>query len=163
MESDIRSLTRGSSTGLYRGVSARKEKSSSKHSRCIMMVEFLSEYRCPFSPPANNRLPILAAEPIQNVCTGVLIYCIVSYIARPAVTTPPGELMYSLIGRDESSASRNRSCAVRRVEVWSWTWNCHEFSKLGEGRVPSFGILRIAWKPELEGFTHWSKEDDPFL
>lgn len=29
-----------------------------------------------------------------QVATGALMYCIVSYIARPAVTLPPGELMY---------------------------------------------------------------------
>jgi hypothetical protein len=64
---------------------------------------------------------MLAAIPMQNVCTGAVMYCIVSYIARPAETDPPGELMYSLIGLRESSASRKRSWAVRSVEVWSWT------------------------------------------
>lgn len=89
--------------------------------RCIMTVLFRNAYLFPFSPPANNRLPILAAIPIPNVCTGHDIYCIVSYIARPALTLPPGELMYSLIGRVASSASRKRSWAVRSVEGRSET------------------------------------------
>lgn len=77
--------------------------------RCIITVEFFNANRCPFSPPANNKLPILAAMPIQKVCTGAAIYCIVSYIAKPAETDPPGEFMYSLMGLRESSASRKRS------------------------------------------------------
>lgn len=46
----------------------------------------------------------------------------VSYIPKPAVTLPPGELMYSLIGFSASSASRKRSWAVRSVDIWSATW-----------------------------------------
>jgi hypothetical protein len=30
---------------------------------------------------------------MQSVCTGALMYRMVSYIAKPLVTTPPGELM----------------------------------------------------------------------
>jgi len=33
------------------------------------------------------------AVPKHKVCTGALICCIVSYMASPLVTTPPGELM----------------------------------------------------------------------
>jgi hypothetical protein len=91
------------------------------NSRWIMTVEFFNAYLCPFSPPASNRLPILAAMPRQNVCTGAEMYCMVSYIASPALTDPPGELMYSLMGFRESSASRKSSCAVSSVEVWSCT------------------------------------------
>lgn len=40
----------------------------------------------------------------------------VSYIAKPAVTLPPGEFMYRWIGFDVSSASRNKSWATRRAE-----------------------------------------------
>ena len=36
----------------------------------------------------------------------------VSYMAKPAVTLPPGELIYRWIGFDVSSASRKRSCAT---------------------------------------------------
>jgi hypothetical protein len=46
----------------------------------------------------------------------------VSYIPNPAVTLPPGELIYSLIGFSASSASRNKSCAVRSVDIWSATY-----------------------------------------
>ena len=42
--------------------------------RCIITLLFLSAYRCPFSPPANNKDPILAAWPKQNVCTGEEMY-----------------------------------------------------------------------------------------
>src|SRR5574342_309634 len=34
-------------------------------------------------------------------------------MASPAETTPPGELMYRLMSRSGSSASRNRSWAIR--------------------------------------------------
>ena len=40
---------------------------------------------------------MLAAWPMQIVLTGALRYCIVSKMARPLVTTPPGELMYSMM------------------------------------------------------------------
>jgi hypothetical protein len=43
---------------------------------------------------ASRKLPIEAAWPMQTVPTRGRIYCIVSWIAMPAVTTPPGELMY---------------------------------------------------------------------
>ena len=34
-----------------------------------------------------------AAWPMHTVLTGLRMYCMVSYIARPAETTPPGLLM----------------------------------------------------------------------
>ena len=40
------------------------------------------------SPP--RKLPIEAAWPMHTVETRGLIYCMVSWIAMPAVTTPPG-------------------------------------------------------------------------
>jgi len=40
----------------------------------------------------------------------------VSYIASPAVTLPPGELIYRWIGFEESSASKNKSWATMSVE-----------------------------------------------
>ena len=89
-----------------------------------MTEPFFNTYRCPFSPPASNRLPMEAAWPIQKVWTGDWIYCIVSYIASPAVTDPPGELMYNLIGSVGFSASRNKSWAVRSVDGMSDT--CHQ-------------------------------------
>ena len=50
------------------------------------------------------------------------MYCIVSWIAMPAVTTPPGELIYMLIGLDGFSLSRNSSCAVISEAMPSSTW-----------------------------------------
>lgn len=49
------------------------------------------------------------------------MYCIVSYIARPAVTLPPGELIYKFIGFCGFSASRKSSCATTLAEVISST------------------------------------------
>jgi hypothetical protein len=43
----------------------------------------------------------------------------VSWIARPAVTTPPGELMYIEMSFFGFSASRNRSWAVMSEAIWS--------------------------------------------
>ena len=40
---------------------------------------------------------MLAARPTQMVETGAFMCCIVSYIAKPAVTELPGELMYKEI------------------------------------------------------------------
>ena len=50
--------------------------------------------------------------PMHVVCTGALMNCMVSYMARPADTLPPGELMYRWIGFSGLSASRNSSCAM---------------------------------------------------
>ncbi len=48
------------------------------------------------------------------------MYCIVSYIDRPAVTTPPGLLMYIEISFFGFSASRKSSCATTSVDMPSW-------------------------------------------
>ena len=42
---------------------------------------------------------MLAACPTHTVETRGLMYCMVSWIAMPAVTTPPGELMYIEMSR----------------------------------------------------------------
>ena len=60
----------------------------------IMIRALVSATRMPGSPAASRKLPIEAAWPMQTVPTRGRIYCIVSWIAMPAVTTPPGELMY---------------------------------------------------------------------
>ena len=49
--------------------------------------------RLPLAPAVSSSEPIDAAWPMQSVLTGRRMYCMVSYIARPAVTTPPGLLM----------------------------------------------------------------------
>ncbi len=54
---------------------------------------------------------------MHSVDTGGRMNCIVSYIARPEVTTPPGELMYIEISFFGFSASRNSSCATTSVDM----------------------------------------------
>ena len=49
------------------------------------------------------------------------MYSIVSRIANPADTDPPGELIYRSIGFSGLSASRKRSCAVMMAETSSVT------------------------------------------
>gem|GEM_PF-2486013 len=56
--------------------------------------------------------PIDADSPIETVVTGQEIYCIVSYIANPAVTCHPGVFTYKVIGAFESCFSRNNNCAI---------------------------------------------------
>lgn len=62
-----------------------------------MMRELGRDCLCPFSPAANSKDAIDAAWPQHKVLMGFRMYCMVSYIASPAVTAPPGELMYMLI------------------------------------------------------------------
>ena len=59
------------------------------------MSAFGSAYLFPFAPLVRRIAPILAAIPTQIVETSGLTYCIVSYIANPALTEPPGELIYN--------------------------------------------------------------------
>lgn len=47
-------------------------------------------------------------------------------MANPAVTLPPGELMYRWMGLEVSSASRKRSCAT--VNAASVSLICYECS-----------------------------------
>jgi len=49
------------------------------------------------------------------------MYCMVSWIARPAVTTPPGELMYMKMSFFGFSDSRKSSWAVMSEAIWSST------------------------------------------
>ena len=53
------------------------------------------------------------------VDTSDLICCIVSYIAKPAVTEPPGELMYSIMSFSGFSLSNNSICATTRFATIS--------------------------------------------
>ena len=77
--------------------------------------------RIPGSPAQSRKAPIEAAWPMHTVPTRGRMYCIVSCIAIPAVTTPPGELMYMKISFFGFSLSRYRSWAVTRVAIWSST------------------------------------------
>jgi hypothetical protein len=73
----------------------------------------------PGSPAASRKLPIDAAWPMQTVATLGRMYAMVSWIARPAVTTPPGELMYMKMSFFGFSDSRKRSWAVTSEAIWS--------------------------------------------
>ena len=75
----------------------------------------------PGSPAASRKLPIDAAWPMHTVPTLGRIYCMVSWIARPLVTTPPGELMYMKMSFFGFSDSRNSSWAVISEAIWSST------------------------------------------
>ena len=50
--------------------------------------------RLPFAPPDSRKAPILAACPMHMVLTSGRMNCMVSYIDNPALTDPPGELIY---------------------------------------------------------------------
>ena len=60
-------------------------------------------------PEDANSDPIEHACPTTTVCMSELMYCMVSYIAMPAVTNPPGELIYRVISLVASCDSRNSS------------------------------------------------------
>ena len=51
-------------------------------------------------------LPMEAASPMLMVEMSHLMWCMVSKMAKPEVTEPPGELMYMDMGLELSSASR---------------------------------------------------------
>ena len=70
-----------------------------------------------FWPAHSNSDAADAAWPVQSVETGGRMNCMVSYIASPEVTTPPGELMYIEISFFGFSASRNRSWATTKVAM----------------------------------------------
>src|SRR5713226_5214966 len=86
-----------------------------------MMREFGKENRISLAPAASSSEQEEAACPVHSVYTGGRMNCIVSYIASPDVTTPPGELMYIEISFFGLSASRNRSWATTSVDMPSST------------------------------------------
>jgi len=59
--------------------------------------------------------------PMHRVLTSGLMNCMVSKIDMPALTLPPGELMYSEMSLSGFSDSRNKSCATTRLAVASLT------------------------------------------
>ena len=75
----------------------------------MCIVEFGNANLFPAAPPHKRTVPILAAMPTHIVDTSGLINCMVSYIASPALITPPGELMYRFISLSGSSLSRKSS------------------------------------------------------
>ena len=54
---------------------------------------------------------------MHKVEIGERMKCMVSEIAIPEVTTPPGELMYIEISFFGFSASRKSSCAITSVDI----------------------------------------------
>src|SRR5665647_2664950 len=82
-----------------------------------MMRALGSEKRISFAPAHSNSEPADAACPVHSVDTGGRMNCMVSYIASPDVTTPPGELMYIEISFLGFSASRNSNCATTKVAM----------------------------------------------
>ena len=47
----------------------------------------------PLAPAVSSSAAMDAPWPMHRVATGLLMYCMVSYMAIPEVTRPPGELM----------------------------------------------------------------------
>ena len=60
---------------------------------CIMICACGSARRLPRWPAESRNCPIEAARPMATVDTSGSIHCMVSKIAMPADTDPPGELM----------------------------------------------------------------------
>ena len=58
-----------------------------------MILELGKENRLPLSPAISRKDPIEAARPTQMVEIDGLMNIMVSYMASPADTDPPGELM----------------------------------------------------------------------
>ncbi|MCY1381484.1 hypothetical protein D9M69_693950 [compost metagenome] len=85
------------------------------------MLALASAQRSPGSPAMRRNDPIERAVPMHRVCTGAVMYCMVSYMARPLVMTPPGELMYRWIGFVGFSDSRNSNCAQTSADTASLT------------------------------------------
>ena len=62
-----------------------------------------------------------AAMPMQMVETSHLIYCMVSWMAMPALIEPPGLLIYRLMSLSGSCPSRYSSWATTRLAEVSLT------------------------------------------
>ena len=69
-------------------------------------MEFGRHRRLPLAPELNSTAAIDAQQPRQMVDTSHLMKFIVSRMAMPAVTEPPGELMYSEMSLSGSALSR---------------------------------------------------------
>mmetsp|Transcript_14104 Transcript_14104/g.38624 ORF Transcript_14104/g.38624 Transcript_14104/m.38624 type:complete len:202 (+) Transcript_14104:260-865(+) len=87
----------------------------------IIMREFGRLLRFPLAPAANKKEPIDAAIPKQTVSTSHGMNCIVSKMAKPADTDPPGELMYIVMFFSGSSPARYNICAISTCAISSLT------------------------------------------
>src|ERR1039458_1058165 len=90
-------------------------------------------------------------------------------MARPALTEPPGELMYRLMSLRESSADSSSSCAHSRLATWSSTsvprtmmrWNSSRLTSCssrdtvagGASATASFMISLLSVGPADRGLT----------
>uniref|UniRef100_A0A1B0AWX6 Uncharacterized protein n=1 Tax=Glossina palpalis gambiensis TaxID=67801 RepID=A0A1B0AWX6_9MUSC len=84
-----------------------------------MIRAFGNEYRIPGSPAVNSNEPIEQACPTHHVAIAGFTYCIVSYMASPAVTTPPGEFIYKCIGLFAFSDCKYNSWATTKELISS--------------------------------------------
>ena len=87
----------------------------------IRISELGSANRLPLAPLASRKAPIEAAIPMQMVDTSHLIYCMVSWMAMPALMDPPGLLIYRLMSLSGSCPSRYSSCATTKLAEVSLT------------------------------------------
>lgn len=72
-------------------------------------------------PEASKKAPMLAARPMQTVLTSGRMCRIVSNTAIPAVTDPPGELIYIVMSLFGSTASKYSNCATIKFAISSST------------------------------------------
>jgi hypothetical protein len=70
----------------------------------------------------------------------LIVICLSINERIPAVTLPPGELMYIEIGFSGLSASRKRSCATINALTWSLT--CHQHHRRQKYTCPFRHIMR---------------------
>ena len=78
---------------------------------CIIILELFNAYLLPLVPAIASNDPAEEAWPITSVEISHFTNCMVSYIAKPAVTNPPGELMYIKISLSGACDSKNNNCA----------------------------------------------------
>jgi hypothetical protein len=71
------------------------------------------------APAARRTAAADAACPTQMVATSGAMNRMVSWMAKNAVMSPPGLLMYSEMSRSAASDSRWRSCAITRLATLS--------------------------------------------
>eukprot|EP00418_Pyrodinium_bahamense_P087613 CAMPEP_0179074610 /NCGR_PEP_ID=MMETSP0796-20121207/33173_1 /TAXON_ID=73915 /ORGANISM="Pyrodinium bahamense, Strain pbaha01" /LENGTH=243 /DNA_ID=CAMNT_0020771835 /DNA_START=150 /DNA_END=881 /DNA_ORIENTATION=+ len=87
----------------------------------IIIREFGRLLRLPFVPAASRKDPMDAANPKQTVLTSHGMNCIVSKMAMPAETDPPGELMYIVMSSSSDSLARYSICAMSTCAISSLT------------------------------------------
>jgi hypothetical protein len=76
-----------------------------------MVLECLRELLIPFVPAPNITEPIDAAIPVLIVSIGAEHNSILSTMDKPALTDPPGESTWNLIGFFGSWLDKKSNCA----------------------------------------------------